>query len=125
MAKIGDLIPKAGIYTNPGVVTERKEDGSVVIDTDPMAINKYHRYSNTTGLSEKEKLKFNHILDEIYTNDDDVKKIELMQQSIDDLKVDPANTNIVQYLRNQQSHLIRKTQSLPRMYRADSTTLRV
>jgi SLT domain-containing protein len=125
MAKIGDLIPKAGIFTNPGVVTEKKEDGTVVVDTDPMAINKYHRYSNTTGLTEKEKHKFNSLLDEIYSNDDDVKKIDLIQNKIDDLKVDPANHNVVQYLRNQQTHLIRKTQSLPTKYRADSTTLRI
>ncbi len=123
MAKIGDMVAKSGIYTNPGVVVDRKEDGTVVIDTDPMAINKYHRYMNTTGLSEPEKLKFNQILDQIYSQDDDVKKIEMMQSSIDSLKVEPENHSIVQYLRNQQSHLIRKTQNLPRVYSTDGAGL--
>ncbi|MDQ3233052.1 MAG: hypothetical protein M3Q07_14645, partial [Pseudobdellovibrionaceae bacterium] len=103
MPHIGDLISKAGIYTNPGVITEKKEDGTVVIDTEPMSVNKYHRYTNTTGLNEDEKNKFNGILDQIYTKEDDVEKIQGIQQNIDTLKVDPQNQKIVQYLRNQQA----------------------
>ena len=67
MVQIGDLVPKSGIYTNPGVIVEKKNDGSVVIDTDPMAINKFHRYANTTGLTAEEKVTFNDLLDQIYT----------------------------------------------------------
>ncbi|NRA64059.1 MAG: hypothetical protein HRU19_06215 [Pseudobacteriovorax sp.] len=124
MSNIGDLVPKAGIYTNPGVVVEKKDDGTVVIDTEPMTIHKYHRYTNTTGLDEAEKNKFNEILDQIYTSEDDVEKINGIQQNIDKLKVDPANTKIVQYLRNQQSHLIRKAQELPRSYNWDTSNIR-
>ena len=29
MVQIGDLVSKAGIYTNPGVVTKKNEDGTV------------------------------------------------------------------------------------------------
>jgi hypothetical protein len=116
MAQIGDLVPKAGIYTQPGVVTERKPDGSVTVDTDPMMVNKYHRYANTSGLNEQEKQVFNGILDQIYQKNDDVEKINDIQKEIDKLKTDPANQNIVQYLRNQQSYLVRQAKSLPRMY---------
>jgi hypothetical protein len=124
MAKIGDLVPKSGMYTNPGVIVEKNKDGSVKVDTDPMAINRYHRYTNTSGLSEQEKDKFNNILDEIYANDDDVEKINEIQQNIDNLKVDPSNGKIVQYLRNQQAHLIRQSKNLPRSYNMDPTTIR-
>jgi len=124
MAKIGDLVPKSGMYTNPGVIVEKNNDGSVKVDTDPMAINRYHRYTNTSGLSEQEKDKFNNILDEIYANDDDVEKINEIQQNIDNLKVDPSNGKIVQYLRNQQAHLIRQSKNLPRSYNMDPTTIR-
>ncbi len=124
MTNIGDLVPKAGIYTNPGVVTEKKEDGTVVIDTEPMTLNKYHRYANTTGLDEKEKDTFNAILDDIYKKENDVEKINDIQMSIDKLKVDPQNQKIVQYLRNQQAHLIRKAKELPRMYNTDTSNLR-
>jgi FtsZ-binding cell division protein ZapB len=116
MAQIGDLVPKAGIYTQSGVVTERKPDGSVTVDTDPMMVNKYHRYANTSGLDEREKKVFNEILDQIYQKNDDVEKINDIQTEIDKLKTDPANQNIVQYLRNQQSYLVRQAKSLPRMY---------
>ena len=58
MTQIGDMVSKAGIYTNPGVVIEKKEDGTVLIDTEPMVVNKYHRYANTTGLTEEEKGRF-------------------------------------------------------------------
>lgn len=124
MANIGDLVPKAGIYTNPGVVTEKKEDGTVVVDTEPMSINKYHRYTNTSGLSEPEKVKFNQILDDIYQKESDVEKINDIQLEVDKLKIDPANRNIVQYLRNQQAHLIRQAKDLPRTYTMDENSIR-
>lgn len=122
---IGDMINKAGIYTNPGVVTQKKDDGTIAVDTDPMALNKYHRYMNTTGLSENDKNTFNEILDEIYSSDDsDVQKINGIQNNIDELKVDPKKAKIVMYLRNQQAHLIRTTEKLPDSYTWDSQSLR-
>jgi len=124
MTNIGDMVPKSGIYTEPGVVVEKKDDGTVLVDTDPLAINKFHRYTNTTGLSEQEKLKFNDILDEIYKKDDDVEKINDIQLEIDKLKADPSNRNIVQYLRNQQSVLIRQARELPRTYNTDEGSIR-
>jgi hypothetical protein len=105
-------------------VTEKKDDGTVVIDTEPMSVNKYHRYTNTTGLNEEEKNKFNGILDEIYTKEDDVEKINDIQQNIDKLKVDPQNQKIVQYLRNQQAYLIRQAKNLPRTYNYDASNIR-
>ena len=39
--QIGDLVQKAGIYTKPGVVVEKKDDGTVLIDTDQKEIEKY------------------------------------------------------------------------------------
>ena len=125
MAQIGDLVSRSGIYTNPGVVVEKKENGNVVIDTEPMQINKFHRYTNTSGLSIEEKEKFNSILDEIYAkSEDDVQKINDIQQEVDRLKPDPNSRNIVQYLRNQQAHLIRQTRELPRTYEWDESQIR-
>ena len=125
MAQIGDLVSKAGIYTNPGVVVEKKEDGSVIVDTEPMAVNKYHKYTNTTGLDEKEKLEFNAILDSIYAKENDVEKITDIQTNIDRLQVDPKKTKLVQYLRNQQSFLVRKAKDLPRSYHWDESKLKI
>ncbi|RYZ79674.1 MAG: hypothetical protein EOP04_27305 [Proteobacteria bacterium] len=124
MTQIGDLVPKAGMFTNPGVVVEKKDDGNVVVDTEPMTVNKYHRYANTTGLTEQEKGKFNELLDTIYTKENDVEKINDIQTNIDQLKTDPNNQKIVQYLRNQQAHLIRTAKELPRTYSVDETNLK-
>lgn len=124
MAHIGDLVSKAGIYTEPGVVTEKKDDGNVVVDTEPMKIHKYHRYTNTSGLSEPEKEEFNKILDQIYTKENDVERINDIQVEIDRLKQDPQSKNIVQYLRNQQSHLIRGARQLPATYQWDEAKLK-
>ena len=123
MAFIGDLISKAGIYTNPGVIVDKKDDGTVIVDTEPMTVNKYHRYTNTTGLTREEKDTFNSILDDIYKNNDDVAKLEQIQTNIDKLKVDPKNAKIVQYLRNQQAHLIRSAKELPRTYNWDEAKI--
>lgn len=119
MAKIGDLVPKSGMYTNPGVITDKKDDGTVTVDTEPLSVSKFHRYSNTTGLSLEEKNKFNTILDRIYQKADNVEKLNDIQKEIDELKIDPRNRNIVQYLRNQQAVLIRKARELPRFYNTD------
>jgi hypothetical protein len=123
MANIGDLVPKAGIYTEQGVVTEKRPDGTVVIDTEPLEVNKYHRHTNTSGLTEHEKNQFNAILDQIYSKSDDVEKINDIQTEIDRLKIDPANRNVVQYLRNQQSHLIREARQLPRTFTWDEAKI--
>ena len=123
MANIGDLVGSAGIYTNQGVIVEKKDDGTVKIDTEPMTVNKYHRFTNTTGLSLREKEVFNDILNEIYKKEDDVEKINDIQLSVDKLQVDPKNHKVVQYLRNQQAHLIRKAKKLPRTYQYDEAKL--
>ncbi len=124
MAYVGDLVPKSGMYTEPGVITEKKDNGGVVIDTEPLTLNKYHRYMNTTGLTEDEKNRFNQILDEIYHNEDDVEKLNEIQQQIDNLKTDPENKNLVQYLRNQQASLIRQSRKLPRYYNSDEAQVK-
>ncbi len=124
MAEIGDLIRKSGIYTEPGVVTAKNEDGTVSVSTQPLDVNKFHRYANTTGLAELEKAKFNEILDQIYTNPNDVERINGIQQEIDRLKTDPNSNNVVQYLRNQQAVLIREARALPTTYRWDETQLK-
>ncbi|MBI2601953.1 MAG: hypothetical protein HYW48_02760 [Deltaproteobacteria bacterium] len=125
MAHIGDLVPKSGIYTEPGVIVEKKEDGTAVVDTEPLEIHKYHRYSNTTGLNQEEKMQFNAILDEIYKTDNGVERLNEIQQQIDRLRLEPQNKNIVRYLRNQQSILIREVKTLPRYYTQDTDRLNV
>ncbi len=124
MANIGDLVPKSGVYTEPGVVTEKKEDGTVVVDTEPMKVNKFHRYTNTTGLSEMEKEEFNTILDQIYAKENGLERLNDLQTEIDRLKQDPKSKNIVQYLRNQQSFLIRQERQLPQTYSWDEAQLK-
>lgn len=124
MANIGDLVNKSGVYTEPGVVVEKRDDGNVVIDTEPMQVNKFHRYANTTGLTLDEKNEFNRILDQIYAKEDDVERLNDIQVEIDRLKMDPKSKNIVQYLRNQQSFLIRQSHKLPQTYQADESLLR-
>jgi hypothetical protein len=125
MAFVGDLVPRSGMYTEPGVIIEKKEDGSVVVDTEPLTINRYHRYSNTSGLTPDEKDKFNHILDDIYRKEDKMVQMTDIQQEIDMLKIEPENKNIVQYLRNQQAMMIRDVRKLPRTYNADEAGLKV
>lgn len=125
MAHIGDLVPKSGIYTDPGVIVEKKEDGTAVVDTEPLEIHKYHRYSNTTGLTQEEKVRFNEILDEIYKTDNGVERLNEIQKEIDRLRLEPKSKNIVRYLRNQQSILIREVKSLPRTYTQDIDRLNI
>lgn len=121
---IGDVVARSGIYTEPGVVTERKQDGTVVVDTEPMSMNKFHRYANTTGLSEAEKMQFNGILDQIYQKTNDIERINDIQLEVDKLRQNPENQNVVRYLRNQQAFLVRQARGLPRVYQTDETNVK-
>jgi hypothetical protein len=116
---IGDVVARSGNYTEPGVVVEKRADGSVVVDTEPMSVSQYHKYTNTTGLSEDEKNQFNSILDQIYQKTNDIERINDIQNEIDKLRMNPSSQNVVRYLRNQQAFLIREARGLPRMYQTD------
>lgn len=116
---IGDVVARSGNYTEPGVVVSKNKNGSVIVDTEPMVVNQYHRYTNTSGLTEEEKNKFNGILDQIYQKTNEVERINDIQLEIDQLRTMPANQNVVRYLRNQQAFLIREARDLPRTYQTD------
>jgi hypothetical protein len=116
---IGDIVARSGNYTEPGVVVERRADGSVLVDTEPLSVSQYHKYTNTTGLSEDEKNQFNGILDQIYQKTNDVERINDIQTEIDNLRMNPSSQNVVRYLRNQQAFLIREARGLPRMYQTE------
>ena len=117
--QIGDYVTRAGIYTKPGVVTEKKEDGTVIIDTNPEQIKKYHRHSNTSGLTLEEKERFNGIMDEVMAVGVPVDRIQNLQLKIDALKATGQNKKIVQSLNNEQAQLIRLAKELPKVFAYD------
>ena len=121
--QIGDYIPKAGIYTKPGVLVEKKEDGSVVVDTDQESIKKYHRHSNTNGLSPEDKEKFNSIMDDVMKLDNNGERLNELQKCIDEIRTDPTSKKVVDSLRNEQSQLIRLSKELPRVYNVSGKEL--
>ncbi len=123
--QIGDYVNNAGIYTRPGVVVDKKPDGTVVIDTDPEIIHKFHRHTNTSGMSLEEKEKFNGIMDDVMRSDRNEDRINQMQETIDQLKLEPANKKVVETLRNEQAQLIRLSRSLPRVYNYDGDKLKL
>jgi hypothetical protein len=123
--QIGDYVAKAGLYTQPGVVIEKNEDGTVVVDTDPTQIQQYHRHANTSGLSPEEKDSFNGIMDQIMDSQDSGERINMLQQQIDVLGADGGNRKVVSSLRNQQAELIRYARELPRVYKFDGEKVRI
>ncbi|MEN9529402.1 MAG: hypothetical protein RI932_1275 [Pseudomonadota bacterium] len=121
--QIGDLVQKAGIYTKPGVVVEKKDDGTVVIDTDQKQIERHHRYANTSGLTPQEKARFNSIMDEVMEGRDDGERINRLQEKIDQVRTEPDGKRVFDTLINQQSTLIRYARALPRVYSYDSSQI--
>lgn len=114
--QIGDFVPRAGIYTKPGVITEQKENGDVVVNTDPVMIDKYHRYAITTGLTPELKEKFNHIMDDVMKMKTNDERLNSLQTTIDELKNDPASKKVTEALHNEQAVLIRMSRELPKVY---------
>jgi uncharacterized small protein (DUF1192 family) len=122
--QIGDYVPKVGIYTNPGVVAEKKEDGTIIIDTDKDMIKKYHRHSITTGLTVNEKDRFNSIMDEVMNMSDNTQRILTLQDQIDRMKSEPMEKKVSDALRNEQAQLIRWSRELPKVYETMPEKLR-
>lgn len=122
--QVGDYVSKAGNYTKPGVIVEKKEDGTVVIDTDVDTISRFHRHTNTSGLTVEDKDRFNAIMDDVMSAESNIEKINVLQQTIDQLKTDIGNTKVVQTLQNQQAELIRLSRELPRIYQYEGDKLR-
>lgn len=122
--QLGDYVPKVGIYTNPGIVAEKKDDGTIVIDTNKDSIKQYHRHSITTGLTPKEKEMFNDIMDDVMSMGDNSERISELQKRIDSLKSNPQNKKVSDFLRNEQAQLIRWSKDLPRIYNTVPEKLR-
>ncbi len=123
--QIGDYVAKAGIYTKPGVVVEKNEDGTVLVDTDASVISQYHRHTNTSGLTPEEKDRFNTIMDDIVSNPENAERINMLQNQIDGLVKDPENRRFVTARRNQQAELIRFARELPRVYSFEGEKIRL
>ncbi len=119
--QVGDMVSRSGSSSGSGVVVQKNPDGSVVVDTEPLSLSQYHRYTNTSGLSEAEKNQFNEILDQIYQKTNDVERLNDIQTEIDKLRCTPGHQNIVKYLRNQQAFLIRDNKGASRAYFTDAS----
>jgi hypothetical protein len=122
--QIGDYVSKVGIYTNPGVVKEKKPDGTIIIDTDKAAIKKFHRHSITSGLTPQEKDTFNNIMDQVMNLKDNRSRILSLQERIDKMRVDPKSKKVSDFLRNEQAQLIRWAKDLPKVYDTQPEKLR-
>jgi hypothetical protein len=105
--QLGDLVTRTGSFASPGVVVQKNDDGSVVVDTEPLTVSEFHKYTNTSGLSEDEKDEFNSILDQIYARPNETERVQCIEEEINRLRDQQANQNIVRYLRNQQAYLMR------------------
>lgn len=122
--QLGDYVPKVGIYTNPGIVAEKKDDGTIVIDTNKDSIKQYHRHSITTGLTPSEKEIFNDIMDDVMSMGENSERIIELEKRIDSLKSTPKNKKVSDFLRTEQAQLIRWSKDLPRIYNTMPEKLR-
>jgi hypothetical protein len=118
--QVGDMVNRAGIYTKPGVVIEKNEDGTVTIDTDAETVGSFHRHANTTGLTPEDKDRFNGIMDDIMEMSENTERLNDLQAKIDELRLDPESKKLMQALKNEQSSLIRMSRELPRVFTYDS-----
>jgi len=90
-----------------------------MVSTEKADIAKYHKHTNTSGLTEQEKIDFNAIMDEIMKKESNVDRINELQTTLDSLKNDPTKKKVVETLRNEQAQLIRIARELPKIYTFD------
>lgn len=109
----------------PSVVVGRDEAKSTLkLDQDFKAFQVSTRHGLVNGMAPETREIFNEIMDEAMADKDNADRVSFLQGKIDELKVDPRNTKLVQYLNGEVRHLMNIKGIKPRFFNTEETKVR-
>ena len=109
----------------PSVIVGRDDVKSTLkIDQDFSAFQVATRHGLINGLAPENREKFNEIMNDVMSDKDNAERVTMLQGKIDELKIDPRNTKLVQYLDGEVKHLMNLKGIKPRFYNTEETKVR-
>jgi hypothetical protein len=121
--RIGDTVFSQSAV--PSVIVGRDDVKSTLkTDQDFSAFQVATRHGLINGLAPENREKFNEIMDDVMSDKDNAERVTMLQGKIDELKIDPRNTKLVQYLDGEVKHLMNLKGIKPRFYNTEETKVR-
>jgi Na+/phosphate symporter len=99
------------------VIVGRSEDGSQLkVESHGPTVESTRKRGYINGLKEADRARFNEIIDTVRKEEDPGKRVEQMNEQIDELKKDPNNFALVRYLESEVSHTMLTSGIRPRVF---------
>ena len=121
--KIGDTLFTQNA-TPATVVGKDEQKSTVKYDRDFSAFQVNTRHGLINGIAPEARDQFQKIMDEVFENKNNDARVELLRNKIDELKVDPRNFKMVQYLDGEVRHLMNVKGVKPRFFTTEEFKVR-
>jgi hypothetical protein len=121
--KIGDTLFTQNA-TPATVVGKDEQKSTVKYDRDFSAFQVNTRHGLINGMAPETRDQFQKIMDEVFENKNNDERVELLRNKIDELKVDPRNFKMVQYLDGEVRHLMNVKGVKPRFFTTEEFKVR-
>ena len=121
--KIGDTLFTQNA-TPATVVGKDEQKSTVKYDRDFSAFQVNTRHGLINGIAPEARDQFQKIMDEVFENKNNDERVELLRNKIDELKVDPRNFKMVQYLDGEVRHLMNVKGVKPRFFTTEEFKVR-
>lgn len=113
--RVGDTVfDRTGIPKNVEGIDEKSGQLRLKNSKNDKSSNARHGIIN--GLSDKQRIDFNKILDEIKNEKDTYIRIEKLQTKITELEENNADRHLVKYLRSELSYMMNTSGYTPKSY---------
>jgi hypothetical protein len=121
--RIGDTVFTSS--ASPATVIG-KDDGAdtVKLDRDFAVFQQNTRHGLHNDMAPELRQQFNEIMDEVRGNPDDISRVEVLVSKIDELKADPQNVRLVNYLDGELRHIMHSKGVKPRYFTVDASKVR-
>jgi hypothetical protein len=121
--KVGDTLFTQN--ASPATVVGHDDKKSTVkYDRDFSAFQVNTRHGLINGMAPESREQFQQILDEVFENQNNEERVELLRGKIEELKADPRNFKMVQYLDGEVRHLMNVKGVKPRFFTTEDFKVR-
>lgn len=115
------------VFTDRGmpatVVAKDPVSNTLKVDTQKSVMNKHTRHGYINGLEQGERLNFNQIMDKVRAFEDRSEQVNFLRDKINEIKSDPKQVSLKQYLVGELSHLMQTYRVEPRYYEIDESKI--
>jgi hypothetical protein len=109
----------------PGIVTHRNSiSGELQVETGGKTFEAMRHRGFVNGLNSDDRKVYNKVIDEVRSEHNPEKRVSMITQEIDKLKVHPKNRVVVNYLEGEKAHIMYSAGIHPREYQIDEKNTR-